>query len=77
MTLGLTNGTNTTGLLAGATGVGYALAPNGTAGNPVNNTSSGLGGLQGLWGVTSDATKSGIIADISSLTLVCNMIIKF
>lgn len=68
MTLGLTNGTEYYGL--GRNGnTGSWLGPYTSAyGQPVTNSGSGLStGLgPGKFGITTDPTKSGIIADLSS-----------
>ena len=72
MTLGITNGA-TTGGLAGfdATvpnlwanyGLGYDTN---ALGQPVKNTGSGSAITNSWWGVTTDGTKSGIIADLTN-----------
>lgn len=78
MTLGLTNGSGNYGLKLGVAGTnqGLGILP-GTFGTGVG-TSSAQGGTSILQtiGVTTDPTKSGIIADISSGVSV-NYIIKY
>jgi len=75
MTLGLTNGTNNFGIYYGD----YDLAARtNNYGTSINTSTSGTEPTsQRTSGVTIDGSKSGIIADTSSLTLICNMIIKF
>ena len=69
MTLGLTDGTNNSGLQYYNTPyrlvpntTGYGL-PQGTTGNP-DGASNGLGNT---WGVTDDPTKSGVVAQTSNI----------
>lgn len=70
MILGLTNGTDNFGHKA--SGYDYTNLYGEDVGSTANTGQVNTGGV----GVTTDTTKSGIIADTSSLTLVCNMIIK-
>ena len=77
MTLGLTDGTdlfgiNTWGSSTGLDGMSSLY------GQPIGTSSSqGRINSQKAAGITTDSTKSGIIADTSSLTLICNYIIKY
>lgn len=72
MTLGLTNGTSNGGLSTDAT---REFVPyTGVYGQPVGTAVSGnIAFAQQGTGITTDATKSGIIADTSSLTLAVNI----
>lgn len=77
MTLGITNGSTNYGMyMTGgqtqlATGMTGSYGANvGTGGSGTRYTSANS------FDVTLDKTKSGIIADTTSLILVCNMIIK-
>lgn len=71
-TLGLTDGTNNTGLTGwvnspyAASVVGSSSAFNGTVGTNYGNTAAVAMGI-GM-GVTTDGTKSGIIADLANIT---------
>jgi hypothetical protein len=76
MGLGLTNGANNFGLepdaTAGSYGIMYASA-NAYGANVGASASSSNPGSYKVVGVTTDSTKSGIIADTSSLTLAVNI----
>lgn len=67
--LGLTNGTDNAGVgCTTASGSSYGLRAIGTLyGEPVS-TGNKSGNIAGAFGVTTDATKSGIIADLSNIT---------
>lgn len=66
MTLGLTNGTTNTGLMAGTGDILYSRnSIYGTNAGTTNTASGGISGNISL-GVTTDATKSGLIAKVSS-----------
>lgn len=71
-TLGLTDGTTTAGLNGNryANSTGYGLVPTGSAGTAVGTTGAGGASLAHnvFAGITTDATKSGIIADLSNIT---------
>lgn len=70
MTLGLTDGTNNTGLYANVSSSPYLVQNNnGAYGDSVGTTHSGgaLGNNKSL-GITLDPTKSGVIADLSTIT---------
>ena len=72
MTLGLTDGTYTNGLTSSP--LGYGLFATGQIGNIGETVVTDQPMSTGkLTGVTTDATKSGIIADTSSLTLAVNI----
>lgn len=73
LTLGLTDGTNNVGLAqSGRTNVDYNRLYGNTSHYGVNISSTGYintgGNTEGLYGVTSDPTKSGIIAQLSDIT---------
>ena len=70
MTLGMTNGTSNGGLFSfvGNTGVRVTNVYSDAYGDPVSAANYNVtGGVAGSIGVTTDATKSGIVADISAL----------
>ena len=76
MTLGLTNGTYEKGMVYGYYSSSYyGMVPNGdTLGKSVGTSgNTQTDGLATSWGITTDETKSGIIADTSSLTLAVNI----
>lgn len=65
MALGLTDGTNNFGII-GATGEGYVAATESSYGSNIGTSSSHTLGQYNLSaGVTSDITKSGLVADLS------------
>lgn len=68
-TLGLTNGTNNAGLYNGSTG--YAFALDIVYGKNVTNAILPPGGIYvtGTLGVTTDSTKSGIVANLSNVNI--------
>lgn len=70
MTLGLTNGTTNIGLTASATSAGGKFFPRNDAyGTPVSSTATSSAIMSyGNFGVTTDGTKSGLVADLSSAT---------
>ena len=76
MALGLTNGTNNFGGRLYAESLSACSNDYGRTLPNTSNNGSYMGDAK-LFGITTDETKSGIIADTSSLTLICNMIIKF
>lgn len=71
ITLGLTDGTNNYGM-SSHLNVSSSLLNNGGFGSNVGTAPSGNISGKSL-GITTDPTKSGIIADISSLTLAVNI----
>ena len=79
MTLGLTNDSQNAGLIPLNNGSYWALSTRtGNYGTNIGTGQSGssLANISSV-GITTDSTKSGIIADTSSLALFCNMIIKY
>lgn len=76
-TLGLTDGTTISGLNGNrhSASANYGLASSGSAGTAVGTTGAGTAALANnvYAGITTDASKSGIIADTSSLTLAVNI----
>lgn len=73
-TLGLTDGTNKFGIKNFPT---YYLT-SGQQNIQVGNTSTNMSVISNAAvGVTTDSTKSGIVADTSSLILICYWIIKY
>ena len=75
--MGLTDGTNNTGIIIVDTGVlSNRTTYYGTnVGYSATNQPDMKNGKS--YGITTDSSKSGIIADTASLILSCNMIIKF
>lgn len=76
MTLGLTDGTNNRGLLGTSVStLGYAGSGSEVYNKNVGTTTTGSWSTSGSMslGITLDPTKSGIIADTSSLTLAVNI----
>ena len=69
-TLGLTNGTNNVGLntATGASGIGVSASAFNV--NVTNSYSGGWDTVDGKFGVTTDATKSGLKADLSGVTAI-------
>ena len=77
MTLGVTNGTTNAGMNSNNL---YGLMPyTGFYGKQLEGIEQDAGSLftSQKIGIALDSSKSGIVADTSSLTLICNMIIKF
>ena len=78
MTLGITNGSSNFGMYMTW---GSTQLATGMSGNYGVNVGSGGSGNRytaaNSFGITTDSTKSGIVADTSSLTLACNGIIKY
>ena len=70
LTLGLTNGTTTGGLIGNTSDSGTLYAKADIQGNPPAGSPIGIGGdaMGGVLGVTSDPTYSGLIADLSTAT---------
>ena len=64
MVLGLTNGTGTAGFAAGT----YAVVDPTAYGEDASTTGASNTRLQGLIGVTTDPSKSGLIAQLSDIT---------
>ena len=76
LSLGVTNGVNNGGLIA-STGNGAYIFDN-EYGKSVSTLLPSVGNnIQGVFGITTDSTKSGIIVDIDSLIILCSMIIKY
>lgn len=74
MTLGMTDGTNLSGLYSSSSGATGLMDDYGTYGVNVGTVGTAGRNLIGKSvGVTTDETKSGIIADTSSLTLAVNI----
>ena len=67
MTLGLTNGTNLVGLNSSAVQSNRDMFTAAAYGVSVSTSSDSQTGYVGHYGVTSDSTKSGLVADISSI----------
>ena len=79
MTLGLTDGASNYGLANynyGNYGGGFGSSDTDYGKTAGNGSSFKMGTVNKSYGITTDPTKSGIIADTSSLALSCNMIIK-
>lgn len=77
MTLGLTNGDDTGGLTQ--LGSTYRAAMKSNAyGEPIQKTNPNEQNLsgRGYYGITTDASKSGVVADVSGLPTL-NWAIKF
>ena len=72
MSLGLYNGT-TYGGMQKMSGSQVSLDSR-NYGNPVSTSASSTSGINGVLGVTNEASKSGIVADLSGGL---NMVIKF
>lgn len=68
MTLGLTNGTNNYGL-SGWGGDSFTVVKTAIYGTPYGSTGGGSANHDLSLGVTTDPTKSGLIATFSGLTL--------
>ena len=78
ISLGMTNGTNNGGIANGYTTNNTLAVWTGSYGANIGTTRSGNTVATDItWGITTDPTKSGIIADTTSLTLTCKCIIKY
>jgi len=80
MTLGINDGTNNMGFFSSSTSnyamVSYATTAYGTDTGTSQSDVAQINRFHTL-GVTTDATKSGVIADTSSLTISCVWLIKY
>ena len=70
MTLGLTNGNSLLGVNAGSTGNRVAIFNNNTYGTPIGTVNSNYSSQtpDSSVGITTDGSKSGIIADLANIT---------
>ena len=66
MTLGFTNGTDNVGIVSNGSWSNTGLFTEGSYNQPVGTTTIGGNAKSGNFGVTTDGTKSGIIADLSN-----------
>ena len=75
MSLGITDGTNNFGLTSGGTGQGYALSGRiNKYGENVSTNGGTLGfSTDGVYGVTTDSEKSGVVGTVTRSTLSVNI----
>ena len=65
--IGFSNGSVTAGL---STQSGYLAALTGAYDQAVSSASFGTSGVAGIWGLTTDGTKSGLKADMSTVSAI-------
>jgi len=75
-TLGITNGTSNYGLTSGS-GSNYISGRTDAYDVSVTSASQAATGITGKFGVTTDASKSGIVGTVTRTQITCKYIIKY